>query len=188
MAEIAKGDRGIRGYPPDMTRAWRSGPLSARPVGSGVPENRVLLWRSRGFTSSSCKMPCLACGSTGASAGSLGRVGVAQRYRPLRHLAEPDLGGAPLDPDATSGACLERSLKHEAELAAARAAENWRANQNPRATTRGAPTDQQGDQSWPRFICRIIPGSGLKEEKFPRSASCYPLRFPLRPRSPVRPE
>ncbi len=102
----------IRGYPPDMTRACRSGPLSTRPVGPGVPENGScsggpadLLLHAR------CRT--LLADPQGRL---LDRVGVAQRYRPLRHMAEPDLGGRHWTLMRPREACLEGSVKHEAEL------------------------------------------------------------------------
>ena len=158
---------GASGDSSNMTRAWRSGLLSAREVGSGVPEKRVpplmLLSIVNLFTH--------VCFSRRGSAGTPRIEWGSRRDNLVTSQFQPGflMFGGVMDPDATSGA-LCRGLKHESRTTiAARAAENP-ANQNPR--------DHQGATS---ILGRNLFAASSREvgsrERglFPHSALCCAL-------------
>ena len=89
----------IRGYPPDMTRACRSGPLSTRPVGPGVPENGSLLWRPADLLLHARRRTLLADPQGRLLESGGGRAEIS----PITSHGGTRSRGAPLDPNATSG-------------------------------------------------------------------------------------
>jgi hypothetical protein len=72
--------------------------------------------------------------------------------------------GAPLDPWCASRELVLRSQTREPNQTTARAAENWRANQNPR--------DHQGATPWPQLYLPHRPTEWAQGGTFSRSVLC----------------